>query len=192
MSDAIRLFVACELSGEVRAALAHVQGELKGYGLQGLRWVRPEGIHLTLKFLGETPPDKVLAIQEALATACQGIAPFVISLGEVGTFGNRRGPRVIWVDVAGEREALAHLQERVEGGLERLGFPREQRAFSPHLTLARVPPELIASQGPRIREALAAVTVPEVRQAVAEVSLMRSILQRGGAAYERVAAWPLR
>jgi 2'-5' RNA ligase len=188
MSDAIRLFVACELSREVKETLTHVQGELKGYGLQCLRWVRPDGIHLTLKFLGETPPGRAPAIQGALAAACQGTAPFGLSLGKLGTFGDRRGPRVIWVDIAAEREAVAHLQERVEERLERLGFPRERRTFSPHLTLARVSPELAASQGPRIREALAAVTVPEVRQRVAEVSLMRSILQRGGAAYERLAA----
>ena len=168
-----------------------MQRELKGRGLHNLRWVRPEGIHLTLKFLGETPPDKVPAIEEALAAACQGVPAFAFTVGRLGTFGDRRGPRVIWVDVGGEREAMARLQERVEQRLEGLGFPREKRAFSPHLTLARVPPELMASQGPRIKESIAAVTVPEARQRVTSVGLIHSILQRGGAVYQTVKAWPL-
>ncbi len=191
MRDGIRLFVACELSAEIREALAGVQRELKSHGLQRLRWVRPEGIHLTLKFLGETPPERVPSIQQALARACQGTAPFVIALGKLGTFGDRRGPRVIWVDVTGQWEALAQLQKRVEEHLESLGFPRERRAFSPHLTLARVPPELIAPRGSQIQEALKAVAVPTAQQKVMEVSLVRSILQPGGAVYKREAAWPL-
>ena len=191
MRERLRLFVACELSEEIRAALARLQADLRRHRLDNLRWVRPQGIHLTLKFLGETPAQKVAAIEAALAAASTGVGPFALSLGEVGTFGDRRGPRVIWVDVSGELETLAGLQKRVETAMGGLGFTPEQRPFSPHLTLARVPPEHVASLGPRIQEAIAGVQVAKVAQTVTEVSLMRSILQPGGAVYQKVAAWAL-
>ena len=193
MTERLRLFVACELSQEVKEALARLQAELRPRHLERLRWVRLEGIHLTLKFLGETPADKVPAIERALAEAATGVGPFALSLGELGTFPDpRRGrPRVIWVGLSGELQPLAELQKRLETSLAGLGFAPEERPFSPHLTLARVPPEQVASLAPRIQEAIAAVRVSKVAQRVTEVSLMRSILQAGGAVYQKVAAWPL-
>ncbi|MFQ6019767.1 MAG: RNA 2',3'-cyclic phosphodiesterase [Dehalococcoidia bacterium] len=192
MSERPRLFVACELSAEIKQALAQMQAELRGCGLHRLRWVRPEGVHLTLKFLGETAAEKVPSIQEAVAAACRDSRSFAFSLGETGTFGDRRGPRVAWVGLSGEVEAIVELQERLESSLARQGFPREERPFSPHLTLARVPREIMGPEGPKILAAVEAVAVPTVAQRATEVSLMRSILGASGALYQRVAAWPLR
>jgi 2'-5' RNA ligase len=188
----LRLFVACELPPEMKAALSSLQEALRKKGAPRLRWVRPEGIHLTLKFLGAVPQEKVASICEALAPTVQGIPPLTLSLAEVGTFGGRRGARVVWVGTQGDLEPLARLQQRVEKALEPLGFPPERRAFSPHLTLARVPDNVGSGERQALWElakAIEAPTAPAVT--IRELSLMRSILGPGGAVYERVSAFPL-
>lgn len=186
----LRLFVAIELEAPVLRALGAAQAELRRHGLDGLRWVRPEGVHLTLKFLGATPPQRVAAIQQALAEAVKGVAPHTLSLGAMGTFGGRN-PRVVWVDVAGDVETLRGLQQRVEASLRRLGFPREDRSFSPHLTLARVRPETAREMAGPIAKALEMVKAPVAVIPVLEVSVMQSRLRPGGAAYERLASFLL-
>ena len=188
--ELLRLFVAVDLPEAVREALARIQQELRGRDLPGLRWVRPEGIHLTLKFLGETPAAKVPAIEDALAAA-QGVAPFRLALGTPGTFGGRRGPRVLWLDIVGDVQRLRELQAAVEGKLAEAGFAPEQREFSPHLTLARVRQPPSPGTAERVSRALEAVAPPRSEFEVREVLLMRSTLKPGGAEYERLAAFPL-
>ena len=186
-----RLFVAIDLPEEVRESLGRLQSDLRRLDLSGLRWTRPEGVHLTLKFLGETPTSSIPAIEGALARAVQGTPPFRLALGEPGTFGNRRGPRVLWVDVEGDVQPLQRLQAAVERELEAAGFAPEEREFSPHLTLARVPQPPRPGLAERVSRALAAVAAPHGEIEVTEVVLMRSQLQPGGAVYSRVAVFPL-
>jgi 2'-5' RNA ligase len=189
----LRLFVACELPSEMKTALAALQEALRRQGAPPVRWVRPEGIHLTLKFLGSVPAQQVSDIREALAPTVEGIQPLELSLGSLGTFGGRRGARVVWVGVEGDVERAAELQRRVEAALARLGFPAEQRAFSPHLTLARVPDHVGSAERERLWDLTKALAAPEAAPVtIREVSLMRSILGPGGAVYERLAAFPLR
>ncbi len=186
----LRLFVAVELPGDVREALGRLQHELQRRGLDRLRWVRPEGIHLTLKFLGATPAERVPAITEALTEAVREASPHELALGRAGTFGGNR-PRVLWVDLGGDVEAVVDVQERIEIAMAKLGFESEGRAWSPHLTLARVRPEEAHETAPHLREALAGVRTPNGVIAIREVSLMRSTIRPGGAVYERIAAFPL-
>jgi len=189
--ERLRLFVAIDLPEAVRDSLRRLQAELRRHDLPGLRWTRPEGVHLTLKFLGETPASAVPAIEGALARAVTGAAPLRLALGAPGTFGNRRGPRVLWVDVEGDLLPLQRLQSAVERELAAAGFPPEQRAFSPHLTLARVsqpPPPGLAE---RLSRALEAAATQRGEFPATEVVLMRSQLQPGGAVYSRVAVFPL-
>jgi len=186
----VRLFVAIELPAEVREALDRLQHELQRRGLEKLRWVRPEGIHLTLKFLGETPAERVPAISEALAEAVGSVAAHELRLGGLGTFGGSR-PRVLWLDLGGDVEAVRALQERVEAAMAGLGFEREGRAWSAHLTLARVRPETAREAASVIAAAFRGVDAPSGVIAVREVALMRSALAHGGAVYERIAAFPL-
>lgn len=186
-----RLFVAVELPGEVLQALSRLQHDLQRRGVDGLRWVRPEGIHLTLKFLGETPRTMLAAITQALAGATAGVGPHELTLGRLGTFGSRSAPRVLWVDLDGDVETLGRLQKQVERELAPLGFPRENRDFSPHLTLARVRPESARGVAAALAEAVAAVKAPEATVPVTEVSLMLSRLSPGGAVYTRLEAFPL-
>lgn len=185
----LRLFIAIELPGNVLAALNQVQHSLQREpALARLRWVRPEGIHLTLKFLGETPEDRRPAIEAAVSRAVAGIAPFALHLGKIGRFGSKNSPRVVWIDVAGETELLSELQSHVEREVSPLGFPSETRAFSPHLTLARVPPEVAREVAAALEDAMSRVTVPETSFQATEVSLTRSQLQRGGAVYTQLFA----
>jgi 2'-5' RNA ligase len=186
-----RLFVALELPPPVLEALASVQAALKAQGLEGLRWVRPQGIHLTLKFLGETPTSRLDELMRALEEATAGTGPLRLALSGLGTFGGRRGPRVLWVGLEGDLQRLAGLQRRVEEAMARLRFPREQRPFSPHLTLARVPEQDSARVAASLERATREVKVPPITMSLSEVSLMRSHLQPSGAIYERVASFPL-
>ena len=187
----LRLFVAVDLPGQVREALARLQGGLKSHDLSDLRWVRPQGIHLTLKFLGETPAGRVAAITKALAGAIGGRRRFRLALGALGTFGGRRRPRVLWLDITGDIERVRELQAAVEEALVEVGFPPEERDFSPHLTLARVPQPGRPGTAERIVQALESVAAPRSEFDVREVVLIRSTLQPGGAVYERLAAFPL-
>ncbi len=187
----LRLFVACELPAEALAALTQVQSELRERGAGRLRWVRPEGIHLTLKFLGAVSPEKAQQVIEALATAIT--EPFTLNLrfDRLGSFGGRLRLRVLWVGLAGDVGALASLAATVEKALGPLGFPRENRPFAPHLTLARVPDEAGVEERSRLADLVTSYRLPEMpSMTMSEVSLMQSFLLPGGARYEQRAAFP--
>jgi 2'-5' RNA ligase len=144
----IRAFVALELPQTARRALADLQGRLKQERL-AVRWVRPEGIHLTLKFLGEVPVEQVDAIGQAVNGAIQGQHALELGIKGLGVFPGVRKARVIWAGLTGETAALLDLQEKVAAALEPVGFPRDRRRFKAHLTLGRFkksppPPELAA------------------------------------------------
>ena len=189
MSDdpgVLRLFIAVELPANARQRLADVAGELRGMGLERLRWVRPENIHITLKFLGETPADRQPQIEDALRVAAEGVAPHELTLGELGKFGGRQNPRVLWVDVRGDVDALKALQKRVDAGIAPLGFPADERPFAAHLTLARVPQDLAKKVARPLTEAIDAVKVPDPPIPVREIVLMRSELRREGPIYTRL------
>jgi 2'-5' RNA ligase len=191
MAD-LRLFVAIELPSEVRSVLQKLQHDLqRDAALARLRWVRPEGIHLTLKFLGAVPEEKRGEIEAAVRRAAEGVAPFGVRLGKMGTFGSKRAPRVLWVDVAGDTEALGRLQSQVERELAPLGFPAEARAFSPHLTLARVPPERASEAAGALSDVVANREPPRGTIPATEVALMKSDLRRDGAVYTQLFAAPL-
>jgi 2'-5' RNA ligase len=132
----MRLFVGIELPEKIIAALEAVQAELRGRSQRG-RFKRRENFHVTLKFLGEVPAADVPLLVPPLTAAAAAGGSFAISLGRLGQFGGGVPVRTVWVDVAGETAALAALQGRVEQELAGHGFPREQRAWRPHITLAQ-------------------------------------------------------
>jgi 2'-5' RNA ligase len=184
---ALRLFIAIELPADVLAALNDLQHNLqRDPALARLRWVRPEGIHLTLKFLGAVPAKRLPEIEAGVAGAVVGIPQLELTLGNLGTFGSPRSPRVLWVDLAGDLDTLAKLQSQVEAEVVLLGFPAEPRRFSPHLTLARVPPERAAEAARPLAEAIAnRDSVCGAIRAEA-LALIKSDLQRGGAIYTQL------
>ncbi len=181
----IRAFVAIELCEEWRRALAAAQARLKPVVDARMAWTRPEGIHLTLKFLGDVDDGKVQAIGDAMARAAANVRPFTLALGEIGGFPDLERPRVIWVGLAGEVEALLGLQRAVEREIGPLGFPPEGRPFAAHLTLGRVKAG-VARWDRRAVEQAAARAIEGAPQFVTCISLMQSELQPGGAVYRQV------
>ncbi len=179
----MRLFIAIELPEEIKRGIAAIQEKLRKSGADAA-WTRPEGIHLTLKFLGEVPDAKVMDIRTALAGAVSGAAGFRLEAAGAGAFPNSRNPRVLWLGVRGDLERLGALQSAVEGAMVKLGFDPEDRAFSPHLTLAR-----IKYIRPRFSWQQAIEGIRDVQlgafDAVA-VSLMKSELKPSGAVYAEV------
>lgn len=134
----VRSFIAIELPGEVKTCLADLEQELKEGRHASVKWVDPEGIHLTLKFLGSVETEQLGAVANAIKEARREIPPFHLELGELGAFPSFSRPRVAWVSLKGELDKLIALQKRLDSLLVPLGFPGESRPFSPHLTLSRV------------------------------------------------------
>jgi 2'-5' RNA ligase len=189
MAEQIRLFIACELPTEARAALGRVEDDLRRLGAERLRWVRPEGIHITLKFLGGVDAERVGKIEAALTAT---IEPFELRLAfdKLGNFGGNRA-RVLWIGLEGDVAGLSELAERVDNALEPLGLPRERRPFAAHITLARVPEQLPAAVRRELPGLLARYSPrPLPPMILTEVSLMRSELGPGGSRYHRLASFP--
>lgn len=186
-TDMLRLFIAVELSREMQAALDQVLAGLRKRHERSARWVRSDHIHLTLKFLGETPAEQVPAIVQAMERAADGASPFTVGLGEAGAFPTLHNPRALWVGARTAGDTLARLQQRIDEECHRLGFPREERSFTAHLTLGRVRPGLGVMERRRLGEAMAACRIEPVEQRVEGVSLMRSTLLPEGAVYQRLA-----
>jgi 2'-5' RNA ligase len=132
----MRLFTAVTLGSAVEAqALAGIE-RLRAVAPKA-RWVKSEGVHLTLVFLGEVAEARLPALGEALTPVSQHHAPFTLTIEGGGTFGAPSHPHVLWAGVRGNTAALEALQAEVATVLEPLGFPREKRMYTAHLTLAR-------------------------------------------------------
>jgi len=185
--EQIRTFIAIELPDDVKAALIRLQSSLKSERQPFMRWVHVEGIHLTLKFLGNVAAERVPEIREAMAKACRGIVPFHLELNGLGVFPNLRSPRVVWVGLIGEVGKLAALQASIEQALNPLGFPAENRPFTAHLTLGRLREGTTREERLRFGELVASTRsegMPSFE--VDTVSLMRSQLRPSGAVYSRL------
>jgi 2'-5' RNA ligase len=133
----MRLFVALEIPSAVRENLAALLKSLRAVSPQ-TRWVRPENLHVTLKFIGEAPETKLAAIRSALAGA-RSDQPVTLDFRGLGFFPNDKHPRVFWAGIEASPN-LKTLAADIDNGTEKLGIAREQRTFSPHLTLARFEP----------------------------------------------------
>src|SRR5262249_44589335 len=178
----MRIFVALEIPEEVRRALGSLVGKLEGT-CRGARWVRLEGMHVTLKFIGEASPEKVERIRAELATI-RLAAPVEMTFRNVGFFPNERHPRVFWAGIAA-RDNLGELAAEAARRLEPLGIARDERPFRPHLTLARFKSE---DGLDRLREVLRqAGPLDFGAMRTGELHLYQSRLAPGGAEYTRLA-----
>jgi 2'-5' RNA ligase len=187
----LRLFVAVLLPDSWLTVLSDIQNRLHDRAPR-LRYVRPEGIHLTLKFLGEVSVDRVAAIERALDTAASRSTPFTLSLGSPGIFGPPRRPRVVWIGIDGDRAGLGHVQQEVETAMASVGFRPDERGFSPHLTIARVPERLPSGEVGGIAGAVQSLSAPaSPPHTVTSFALMRSELGHGGARYTALIVRPL-
>ncbi len=188
MPETLRTFVAVPLPETVRDVAARLQDRLRHQGLS-MRWVKPEGIHLTLKFLGDVSSDALDGIAAVLARVAAGAAPLDLRAAGLGVFPGIRQPRVLWMGIQGPTDRLIGLARRIDSDLADCGFAVEKRPFRAHLTLARAR----APIEPRhLGEALAAEGgFDPVPFAAGEIVLYRSELKPDGAVYTRLATWPL-
>jgi 2'-5' RNA ligase len=171
----LRTFVALELPPEVKEAVAAAQDKQ----LHDVRWVDPEGAHVTLKFLGPTSEQAVPRIGEALARVARGFGPLRLTTAGIGRF-----PRALWLGLEGEVERLEALRDAVEREVSPLGWPTDDRPFRAHLTLGRLRPGVA---GPVTIDRAPAPIAFEAR----EITLMLSELSPSGARYSRLLAVPL-
>jgi 2'-5' RNA ligase len=194
----LRAFIAVELDLSLRQALGNIQAQLRNQLRRTLspdvriQWVRPESIHLTLKFLGDIPEERVPDIQAVLSRVAGGHVRFAAQAEGLGVFPDARSPRVLWVGLTTHADALTRLAADVETALDGIGFPPEGKPFHPHLTLAR-----IKEQSRAVGRALADSRVleqaaPVGAVAVNAIALMKSELTPSGSLYEKLREVPLK
>jgi RNA 2',3'-cyclic 3'-phosphodiesterase len=175
------LFVALNLPDGVRRALWAAAAPVRELGLP-LKWARPEGIHVTLKFLGEVPDAREPELRAALGRVAAGGRALSLVLGGFGAFPGLERPRVIWAGLEPDR-ALELLQHRVEQEFVPLGFPSEGRPFRAHVTLARAARGARPRSCDRLEETLIGLRYQETTL-IGAVDLVQSVLQSGGAVYQ--------
>ena len=190
--EKIRAFIAIELPGEVRESLSSLERRLRVGEPQFIKWVDPEGIHLTLKFLGSVPQDQVPRIGDAISEVAKGFHPFYLRISGTGLFPDLYSPRVVWVGVEGDVDRLTLLQKGIDRALALLGFSMESREFTPHLTIARLREGAPKGEGRRFGGmVISAGFEPPPPFEVSSISLMRSNLTSSGAIYNRIGSFPL-
>jgi 2'-5' RNA ligase len=178
-----RLFVAIPLPKEVCARLAQVQPSFATH-VPVLRWVAPENLHFTVKFLGDTPLERIPAVLKALQEAAKGVAPFTIRVKGCSLIVDRGRARMLWAHANGDLDALRELARRTDDRLGRLGFPREKRSWKPHVTLARVRDTVTSSETQAMQDIVAGLVEQEFGTVPVEhLDLMASNLQPTGAVY---------
>ena len=174
----MRLFVALQISDEVRGAIAQLIRELKPLD-DSWKWTRAENLHVTLKFLGETPESKLENITRSLS-AVPADLPITLNFKGLGFFPNERRPRVLWVGMEAP-QSLSALAAAIDDSLSQLEILREDRAFTPHLTLSRSKEGRISS---KLREALAKYSTSEFKATEAsKFHLIESKIRSTGAEY---------
>jgi 2'-5' RNA ligase len=192
--DTIRAFIAIPLPSPLLDELIAIQRRLeKRIPPRSVRWVRQEGIHLTLKFLGDTSTEKLPEIKQALAAVARNAPISTFTVGELGCFPNPRRPRVVWVGVQEPTGRLAVLQDAIEEVVAPFGYPPEGRGFKPHLTLGRVRRKVSRSDAAQVGEVVASITVETLAEVPANhFALIRSVLKPTGAEYTTLEEFPLR
>lgn len=184
----IRSFLAVDPPREIIDAIGMIQDRLRK-NIQGdIRWVRPQGIHLTLKFFGTIAESDVANISRVVEDTTSTIAPFTLGIKRVGAFPDVKRPRVLWLGMDGDVDILIRLQKEVDAELHKYGFEKEDRPFRPHLTLARI-------KDPRGLIGLAKIM--EKREnyeagsfSAAGLNLFKSELTPKGAVYTKLAYFP--
>lgn len=188
----MRLFVAVLLSDEVRNGLAAVQDDLRSR-CDGVRWVRPELLHLTVRFLGEVDDSVVAGVADAMSRGAAEAERFDMSVAGLGAFPPEGAVRVVWAGASDESGKMAAMERSVSANLDGVGFPPESRAWSPHITLGRAKGRRSRGAGRPsgpdrdLRVALEDAALPPMTQAVEALSLMSSVLGAGGPTYECLA-----
>lgn len=181
----LRTFIAVELSPDIRARASELVRKLSPSGVKAT-WVKPEQIHLTLKFLGDTPANELAGVCQAVERAAATMESFDIECGGAGAFPNLGRPRTLWIGIRDPEQKLERLHRAVEDELAKVGFRPEHRRYQPHLTIGRVrsaTPEALAELS-RLLEVYG--KFPPATSDVSEIVVFTSELARGGAVHEAI------
>jgi 2'-5' RNA ligase len=186
--ETIRSFIAIDISREIQDHLKQVINRLgNGIHQKVVRWVNVENIHLTLKFLGNIPVSDIQTVSGAIDKVLTRRPKFTLNVGHLGAFPTVRNPRVVWVGVEAP-PVLSEIVYDLENQLEDLGFPREKRAFSPHLTLGRVSKNARFDEVKKLGEVIQSSQVGAIGcELVEAVHLFKSDLRSSGSVYSRIA-----
>ena len=188
----IRCFIAVEIDETIRQEISRVQQrlqkELRG-NESGIKWVPPENIHLTLKFLGNVTDQDIPEICDAVSRAASEFQPFSFGVGTCGCFPPNRPARVLWIGITEGQPELKQLAKRVDHWLNKLGFPLEKRAFSGHLTLARIRQPNAGKAVSRVVSESSVGTPGQ--QDLSEITVFQSDLKPGGPVYTALHHAPL-
>lgn len=189
----LRSFVAVEIPAEIQSALARSTAPLqKALPKPFIRWVAPQNVHLTLKFLGDVSPANLERLAEALKAEAVAHETFSMSVGGLGAFPTPRRARIIWIGLEAPASLMALLRG-VEAVTARLGYASEDRPFSPHLTIGRVGQNVSGTDFQRIRTALEGATVGALGTLrVDAVHIFKSDLQPGGSVYTHLYTLPMK
>ncbi len=178
-----RSFIAINSISPAIEAISQVIRSLQSE-VRHVKWIQPAQAHLTIKFLGDIDNRDIPSVCRSMEDACQGIAPFTVSLGGVGTFPARGKPRVVWLGVGGDCEPLLTIHGRLDEALREFGVRREGRAFRPHITIGRPTNDVEGEELAAILANFNQETVAEME--VDEVHLVASILDRQGPTHENM------
>ncbi|PKN98473.1 MAG: RNA 2',3'-cyclic phosphodiesterase [Chloroflexi bacterium HGW-Chloroflexi-5] len=183
MENKIRAFIAIELDAENKTTIESFAASVKAKAPSGLRWVKADLLHLTLKFLGDITPIQVEQTSRAISRVIIDYHPFTLQFAGTGAFPNWRNPRTLWMGI-NKNETLTSLFRQLDAELTLLGFLAEVKPFSPHLTLCRVSdhfdPRLVQ---PLQKDFDAFSTTPLLPWKVHEVIFFKSLIQPGGPIY---------
>ena len=180
----IRAFIAVQLPEGLKKELADLETQLKKNSPPVIKWVDPNSIHITLKFLGEISPDSIEELMLAIEESARGIQPFQLEVRELGAFPGLDRTQILWVGIKGAMEKIEELEKRIEAHTAQLGFPRENRPFTPHLTLGRVRDGARPNELQRIGKLFSEINFSTSNHVdVKAIDLMKSRLTPTGAIY---------
>ena len=179
----MRVFIAVDINDEMRRELTRIQNVLSGK-LVNAKWVKPQNLHITIKFLGEIEPEAVGDITLSLEKPIKETPSFYIELGELGVFPNMKRPAVFWAGLKKGREEMSRLNELIQNSLYQIGYEKDSKPFSPHITLARFRKPVPSNQ---IVKAIESVSpIKKAGHTINGVSIYESTLKPKGPEYKHV------
>jgi 2'-5' RNA ligase len=185
VGQTVRLFIALELTPVVRQSVQQTLEDIRHhFSSRSVRWVPPQNIHLTMKFLGDTDISQIEAVSDGLHQAIANFGTLEIDVADIGCFPNAKRPRIIWLGLNDRSGHLMAVRDSIETQIAPLGFPTEKRKFSPHLTVGRMRRGMESRQLSDIGQTVSRLKVGHVDTWTSEfVSLIQSELLPSGAEY---------